>query len=142
MCSPNIDQLPILSYQMTRIGMLRIRYILVHELIRIRFTSKIVPGAHPFAVFADGWDSIHYSSRTSVHDTSVRARLERLARDERSESRVAKSWRNNRSENSSLRRRPARNGAFPSLTASPGAPVFLSGLCSSTTLWVPHPLRP
>jgi len=39
--------------------------------------------AHPFAeagscfsASAKGWDSIHYSSRASVHDTSVRARLQ------------------------------------------------------------------
>src|ERR1044071_1278537 len=39
--------------------------------------------AHPFAeagscfsASAKGWDSIHYSSRASVHDTSLRARLQ------------------------------------------------------------------
>ena len=59
---------------------------------------------HPFALFAKGWDSIHYPSRASLNETSVRARLnrglrqagfgllgwlERFARDERSESRAA-----------------------------------------------------
>jgi len=32
---------------------------------------------HPFALFAKGWDSIHYPSRASLNETSVRARLNR-----------------------------------------------------------------
>ena len=53
---------------------------------------------HPSRCLAKGWDSIHYFLRASDLKTSVRARLERLARDKRSESRAAELCRKNRFE--------------------------------------------
>jgi hypothetical protein len=86
-----------------------------------------------------GRDSIHYSSRASIHDTSVRARLSRgppsklgfgllgwlvrFARDDpelaEGESRTAKSCRKSASKNLSLRRRPGAPD-----TRAPGLPGF------------------
>jgi len=64
---------------------------------RRRGSAPLPPGTENHFTFSLD-RMIHYSSRASVHVTSVRARLERSARDERSESGAAKSYRKGREE--------------------------------------------